>query len=370
MKNHLWLPLLLIVSGCGSGGGGGFFRRDGGGDGFQEMDSGTPDLFMSSCNDNMKNGSETDIDCGGACPPCADGRMCLKGGDCVDQVCINQQCAMPNCNDGFKNGNESDTDCGGSCSACPNGRKCNGSGDCQSLFCMNGTCATPPCQDGVQDGNETDVDCGGGSCPSCTDGLACLNNADCQSFQCSNNLCCSAGTLNCDGNKFNGCEVVPDSDPFNCGTCGHACPNNQNCVAGQCVANACVGKVGGAILAVMPNKLNGYCWYLSQQGSTCDQVCAAAAGATNQANAAFNTLVDDCNGGGVGQPATWFYQNGNACGWTGPTGAATGYKTLGHGYNASTYYGHCNGANATGTGTFPGTTSDNNTRCIVCACSK
>jgi hypothetical protein len=132
--------------------------------------------------------------------------------------------------------------------------------------------------------------------------------------------------------------------------------------------NGCAGKPGGAILAAMGNPMNGFCWYLSGMGSTCDQVCAASGG-MNQATAAFQTLVDDCNGGGVGQPATFFFQNGNACGWTGPTGAATGYTTLGHGYNGSTYYGKCTGG-AMGTGTFPGDISDNNTRCVVCACSK
>jgi len=89
-----------------------------------------------------------------------------------------------------------------------------------------------------------------------------------------------------------------------------------------------------------------------------------------------NAYADDCNGGGVGQPATWFFQNNNKCSWTGPTGAATGYKSLGHGYNGAmgvtTYYGKCTvPANLVpNVGAFPGETNDRTDRCTVCACSQ
>src|SRR5438105_2395410 len=41
-----------------------------------------PDLVNPTCTDGAKNGSETDIDCGGACAPCADGQGCALATDC------------------------------------------------------------------------------------------------------------------------------------------------------------------------------------------------------------------------------------------------------------------------------------------------
>lgn len=41
-----------------------------------------------SCNDAMKNGTETDVDCGGAaCPKCSDGKTCASAADCAGGVC-------------------------------------------------------------------------------------------------------------------------------------------------------------------------------------------------------------------------------------------------------------------------------------------
>lgn len=45
------------------------------------------------------------------------------------------------CSDAISNGDESDVDCGGSCAPCFNGRLCYQNGDCQSGNCRNGICA-------------------------------------------------------------------------------------------------------------------------------------------------------------------------------------------------------------------------------------
>ena len=48
----------------------------------------SPDAANSSPTDGMKNGDETDVDCGGSrAPKCADGKGCAVGGDCKDAVC-------------------------------------------------------------------------------------------------------------------------------------------------------------------------------------------------------------------------------------------------------------------------------------------
>ncbi len=42
-----------------------------------------PDLaWPQHCSNGAKDDDETDIDCGGSCPKCADGRVCQVGGDC------------------------------------------------------------------------------------------------------------------------------------------------------------------------------------------------------------------------------------------------------------------------------------------------
>ncbi len=73
-----------------------------------------------TCSDNIKNQDETDIDCGGRCGSCTNGRSCLINFDCQSNYCNpNKICSVPSCTDGWQNGNEAGIDCGGSCSACP-----------------------------------------------------------------------------------------------------------------------------------------------------------------------------------------------------------------------------------------------------------
>src|SRR5262249_42683140 len=73
--------------------------------------------------------------------PCADGR------------CTTTQPAAT-CFDRVRNGDETDVDCGGTCGACSAGATCAVAGDCQTPTC-DGTCAAPTCSDGVRDGFET-----------------------------------------------------------------------------------------------------------------------------------------------------------------------------------------------------------------------
>ncbi len=41
----------------------------------------------SHCMDGIKDANETDVDCGGSCPPCAYGEQCLVNGDCATAFC-------------------------------------------------------------------------------------------------------------------------------------------------------------------------------------------------------------------------------------------------------------------------------------------
>ncbi len=97
------------------------------------------------------------------------------------------------CSDRMRDGNETDIDCGGgTCASCAAGLACSGPGDCETGGCDNGTCRAPTCSDGLRDGFESDVDCGA-ACRACDTGKRCANGMDCASGRC-NSTVGSSGT--------------------------------------------------------------------------------------------------------------------------------------------------------------------------------
>ena len=70
MKHFIWITILLALGSC-----------------TKNIDS--------DCNNGLKDGTETGVDCGGICVPC------------------------PSCSDGIKNQDEVKVDCGGICEPCP-----------------------------------------------------------------------------------------------------------------------------------------------------------------------------------------------------------------------------------------------------------
>lgn len=151
-------------------------------------DGGVP----NNCSDGVKNGDETDVDCGGPCPNvCAEGEGCVTGADCVSNVCDHGTCLAVACSDQVKNGGETDVDCGGTCGKCDAGKQCLNPDDCKSGLCSSMVCESI-CTDGAQGGYETDIDCGGFVCPACADGLACQGNDDCDSGICKATACLSS----------------------------------------------------------------------------------------------------------------------------------------------------------------------------------
>jgi hypothetical protein len=203
---------------------------------------------VPTSNDGAKNGSETDVDCGGgAAPACIDGKACSVGArDCVSLVCgAANSCLAPTTNDGVKNGTETDIDCGGSVGApaCNDGRVCVvGIRDCSSRVCTGGICQVPTSGDGVRNGTETDIDCGGGNgVPRCIDTRTCVvGNRDCVSRVCAG-FTCQAPTNN-DGVK-NGTETDIDCGGGNgAPTCedGLVCADGpRDCTSTNCVAETC-----------------------------------------------------------------------------------------------------------------------------------
>jgi hypothetical protein len=106
----------------------------------------------------------------------------------------------PTCTDGLKNGDESDVDCGGSCPRCANSRTCRRDDDCVSGFCSSGVCL--PCTD--------DGQCGVAACFCSAQGI-CSDRA----FRFVNTPSCNfcpAGTVSCEyyqDDAYNGVLCSP-----------------------------------------------------------------------------------------------------------------------------------------------------------------
>ena len=97
--------------------------------------------------------------------------------------------------DGVKDGDETDVDCGGSSGTpCKPNAQCKAAGDCDSGVCTSGRCAAPTSTDGVKNGDESDIDCGGTttSAPKCATDKLCKANTDCASDGCAYNGKCVA----------------------------------------------------------------------------------------------------------------------------------------------------------------------------------
>lgn len=191
-----------------------------------------------TCTDGMKNGSETDIDCGGPdCGPCSPGNACGVPTDCDSNLCTGSSCAAPSCSDNTKNGSETDSDCGGlECAPCSDGKSCNDATDCNSKVCTGNQC-TMSCTDGVQNGAESDIDCGG-NCPGCVPGKTCSNNSDCATNVCAGNQCVAAG---CTDNTKNGMETDVDCGGPDCTPCdtNATCQSPKDCLSGVCTDAQC-----------------------------------------------------------------------------------------------------------------------------------
>lgn len=103
---------------------------------------GTP---ADRCRDRLRDGGETDVDCGGSCQPCWTAKRCVAPADCQSRACVAGACAAPSCSDGVRDGWESDVDCGGVCSTCATGKTCAADRDCESAVCDNGPAAVGSC---------------------------------------------------------------------------------------------------------------------------------------------------------------------------------------------------------------------------------
>jgi polyhydroxyalkanoate synthesis regulator phasin len=159
----------------------------------------------ASCANSVKDQNETDVDCGGNCFGCPQGKACLNNTDCQSNYCKNNVCEQASCTDNVLNGLESDVDCGGLCPRkCNLDQKCNHDADCLSNYCKDQHCKESSCTDQVKNGQESDVDCGG-NCQGCELNKNCNDDSDCQSNNCDLGVCTASPDLDTD------LDGMPDS---------------------------------------------------------------------------------------------------------------------------------------------------------------
>ena len=121
---------------------------------------GAGNCVAATCIDGLENGDETDVDCGGSCSPCANGKSCLGNSDCASGLCS-----------------------GGTCIACASNPDCGGTG---SVLCSEHVCSSGVCQTRATDGDSCGVT--GTGCPPnqfrdlcCANGTCTMNCGVCTS---------------------------------------------------------------------------------------------------------------------------------------------------------------------------------------------
>lgn len=233
-------------------------------------------MIPVSCTNDVKDSDESDIDCGGICPDCENGKTCLAYNDCLSQFCNVDTCAActgdPDC------ASAPDTWCDvaideGTCVAKrADGEACQAVNQCSSGACADGVCCNSACTGACQacvasksigdDGTcapvigttDPDDDCtgmdvcnGAGSCaPLCSLAPTAPGSSNCPGV-CTGG--CNGGQciVNCTGQSCQG-QVVNCPDDYSCliqcgaaSSCENAvvnCPDNYACDI------ACTGTSG------------------------------------------------------------------------------------------------------------------------------
>ena len=154
----------------------------------------------------MKNGTETDVDCGGSCSPCINTKDCLVAGDCQSGFCNALVCAACATDAQCGTGNYCDTTSnGGTCSATrSNAKPCTAGDQCASGFCANGVCCDQACTGTCQGCTLALTGTADGTCASYKPGTTAPSGQCSSSPPCGNDGKCAAGGT---------CEQAPSATP-------------------------------------------------------------------------------------------------------------------------------------------------------------
>lgn len=231
----------------------------------------------ASCGDGTLNGDETDLDCGGSCGPCDNGKNCIEKTDCISGYCSNAGVCAPcsvsedclpthwcdngTCVERSENGDlcESNDQC--LSGACPvdDGACCDQMCEGLCVACIPGQTGLAPGVCGpVLDGDDFKGECPDEGAASCgSDGTGCNGNGDCRVYpngtQCGGGVCQSDDEHlpdTCDGNRNcnDGGTII--CSPYICtgGHCLTDCDGDGECLTGSYCQNppngACVSQGG------------------------------------------------------------------------------------------------------------------------------
>lgn len=253
------------------------------------------------CSDQCVRKDAPSFGCGiASCTPCDVPHATPK--------CESGACAVETCQTGFGDCNadpgcESDLSAPQSCGSC--GVVCQ-----PGQVCDGGTCSSA-CAGGKEncDGTCADLTTDEQHCGSCE--TTCTQTANslpvCAASKCT--LACTSGFLNCNGQLPDGCEVNPNVDPTNCGTCGNDCASGEICATGECKLNCGGGttKCGSSCVDTNTDEANcGECAKACSAGQNCiGGLCQLnCGGGTVECNGACVLLSADPNNCG---------SCGNAC---------------------------------------------------------
>lgn len=218
-----------------------------------------------TCSNGKQDGAETDVDCGGSCGLCADGKSCSTNADCKSGSCQGGVCvpAGPTCpsGNGFYCGKQELGQNPSYLYYCQDGSysvssTCNGQGcqvnppgiddSCAACMCGGGTCCSDACNydsSGTSCGT-CKVCNGAGSCNNASNGSACPGGS-CQNGTCTPSCACGGGTCCSNGCNFDGagtsCGTCKVCDGF--GSCGNA-SNGTACPGGTCQNGSCSANCG------------------------------------------------------------------------------------------------------------------------------
>jgi len=262
-----------------------------------EICDGHGSCVAASCRDGVKDGDETDVDCGGSCGPCAIGGECVFPDDCLSQTCD-----------------------AGTCIGCPNDVPCEllgafycaADGTCQPRLvqgedcpvanaCLSGFCADGKCCDAACDAPCDRCDQPAGTCTTSAAGTA---EPSCAPYLCDGAVTSCPTSCGGDGDCVAGgyCEVstgvcIAAQKPV-----GEACTFANQCQSGFCVDGFCcavAGCVGGCNSCGVPG-LEGQC--APRQVGT---ECRAAVGGCD--------IAETCDGIATTCPADAIAPSGATC---------------------------------------------------------
>jgi hypothetical protein len=262
----------------------------------------------ATCMDTTLNGDETDIDCGGSCPPCADNLDCNLATDCNSLFCdtVNGPCGGGGGGAGGMGGSGGSGGSGGMgpagcCQACVTDTDCAGA---PNTWCDSGSCAPLKANGTACAG---DNECTNGNCPG-QDSVCCDTacNATCEAClmtktTVADGTCalvtvntdldndCTPGGTGCAGNDCSGTSTacLPDSNTSQvcrvsagdcdvdetCDGANVACPTDafvtQCQTDGACTGSDACDGAGSCLLATGQS-----CTMASQCcGTTCSTTC-------------------------------------------------------------------------------------------------